>query len=128
MDYYKDHLSEVESEVSAMQIPTPKFGESYSQSGCSPVMQRKETGSGMMSHNNRNFSSENRSHSSVDSGFQNMEIGKSEKEDDIKFIENDSYITFTASPKFESTAPPKFEISKDNTRGSILETVQVRQY
>ncbi len=44
LPYQGDCMSEVESKISVpFQIPAPHFGESYSTSGYSPVMQRSES-------------------------------------------------------------------------------------
>lgn len=121
--YYGDHMSEAaESEVSInpLQIPTPHFGESYSQSGYSPVMQRSQemtepssTSEGVK----REGSSSSIACASEDKHSQNvMRQKNSNSDDDTEFVENDAYVTI---------AVPKFRIVSEE-RGSVFDTVKVK--
>lgn len=114
-----------EVSVNPLQIPTPHFGESYSQSGYSPVLQRgqdvktapdsvkrEDSGTGSSQDDSQiarehgvNLTTQKSSHS--DEGYE---------DDDLEFVENDAYVTF---------AVPKFEIVSEE-RGSVFETVKVK--
>ena len=127
--YHGDAMSEVDSEISVplQKIPTPHFGESYSQSGCSPVMQRKTNANRFFpAGGESNAVIQNRSISEIDSrgGYSSTANSykkyKSDEEDeDTEFVDNDAYMTFTR---------PKFEIIGSEEKGAVLETVQVKQH
>ena len=107
-----DHMSEVaESEVSSfstLQIPTPHFGESYSQSGYSPVMERNShTTEGKKDSDSAN------GHASADQPGGNS--AEKDLDDETEFVENDAYISFA----------PRFKIVSEE-RGSVFETVKVK--
>ena len=109
-----------ESEVaeSELQIPTPHFGESYSQSGYSPVMQRSQGrfgASGSTTSMKKASSQESDLHSVPAQHAGNGSGDGDGDEEDMEFVDNDVYITFT----------PKFEIVSEE-RGNVFETVQVK--
>ncbi len=109
---YSDRISEPDLDGSnrLQVIQTPKFGESYSQSGYSPVMQRSQGKTGTLLSNSSNSSS----------GGTMVKNGVPEggtEEDDTEFMDNDAYETFTVPARFEI-------ISKE--RGTVFETVKVK--
>ena len=115
MSYYMDHnMSEVDSETSTTlhaQIPTPHFGESYSQAGYSPVMLRRQ-GKPLPTPNSSNSVQQG-------GGGAGKEGCPGEEEDGTEFVDNDAYITFSA-------APAKFQIVGEE-KGNVFETVRVRE-
>ncbi len=151
LPYQGDCMSEVESEISVpFQIPTPHFGESYSTSGYSPVMQRSQSsgrpaasdggtgigsttgggsggtgGGGNTSGGGGSTDGGGAGDSSSDGVYQNVTVQRIESvescgDEDTEFIDNDAYMTFSA--------PPKFEIQNGTTSGSdIYETVQIKK-
>lgn len=109
-------VAESEASITPLQIPTPHFGESYSQSGYSPVLQRRQGGGGKVGgpvSGGANTKGGVPSHvttqksSNSDEGF----------DDDTEFVDNDAYVTFTT--------PSKFKIVSEE-RGSVFETVKVK--
>ena len=127
-------MSEADSDHSGTlhgQIPTPHFGESYSQSGYSPVMPRRQQapppshGTSRASHTSSGSTRQSpptRAEEGEGEGhYQKVGVsGKSSAvsaeqvpEDDTEFVDNDAYITFT----------PKFQIVGEE-RGKVFETVQ----
>ena len=112
--YYVDHnnSSEAGSELPSTlhaQIPTPHFGESYSQSGYSPVMQRRQA----------KHSPPSSKRSQPREGESNSKLA-TEEDDGTEFIDNDAYITFSAP------GPAKFSIV-GGERGGVFETVQAKR-
>lgn len=119
--YYVDHsMSEADSESSTTlhsQIPTPHFGESYSQSGYSPVMQRRQQGKSApsMSKGNSTFKQVGRDRNG--DATSTSTATSREEDDDTEFVDNDAYITFTTPSKFQIVGKEK---------GKVFETVQVK--
>ena len=105
---YSDHVSEADTEVSnRLQIvQTPKFGESYSQSGYSPVMPRSQGKASSASSNTM-----------VKTNLPEGGTGKGGEEEDMEFMDNDAYETFTIPTRFEI-------VGKE--RGKVFETVKVK--
>ena len=102
-----------------LQIPTPHFGESYSQSGYSPVLPRSQDRTEQDSRPNEGVRKEGTV--SEDGQSQKMATQKSSTsdegfDDDTEFIENDAYMTFPVR---------KFRIVSEE-RGSVFETVKVK--
>lgn len=120
---YRAESEVAESELSnPLQIPTPHFGESYSQSGYSPVMQRSQGrfGSSVSAASMRKASSQDSDLHSIPARHANSGNGGGDgdggdDDEDMEFVENDVYMTFT----------PKFEIVSEE-RGKVFETVQVK--
>lgn len=133
--YSNDCMSEAESEIpDHCHIPTPKFGESYSQSGYTVVVPKK---AGSLTNGGSQCtgmlqSGSAPSQSEEEGDYQNVSIQRgcpqtenqlgsnhpAEEEDDTQFIDNDAYDTVT----FQE---PKFEIVSSE-RGRVFETVKVK--
>ena len=117
-------MSEAGESENPLQIPTPHFGESYSQSGYSPVMQRSQgrmgslTSEGMKGdgHAVTARASEEGEYPSHMTSQKSSNSDEGFDDDDTEFVENDAYVTFGA---------PKFKIVSEE-RGRVFETVRVK--
>ena len=112
---YADHVSEPDTDGAnrLKMLQTPRFGESYSQSGYSPVMKRSQDKTGSL------LSSSSSSGTMVKNGVPEggTEGRKGGEEEEVEFMDNDAYETFTIPARFEI-------ISKE--RGTVFETVKVK--
>jgi hypothetical protein len=109
---YGDHQSEAAESEAPLQIPTPHFGESYSQSGYSPVLQRSQD----RVEPSESVKRAKGSSASIARASGEHQKTNEELDDDTEFVENDAYVTF---------AVPKFRIVSEE-KGSVFETVKMK--
>ena len=108
-------MTDVQSEAITnrfVHIPTPSFGESYSQAGYSPDQDRRGDPRQNL-HMKNNVSYDRNAYPQEDAIAATGEVN---------FVDNGAYETFTA------VRGPKFEIKGGEERGAIRETVEIRKH
>ena len=111
-----DAMSDIQSECSShLQVCTPYFGESFSQTGCPPDQQQQ--GNRKNESNLKGFKNPNKIIVEDEPVYQNVKSPGKETSG-VNFIENVVYDTFTAGP-------PRFEIQKGE-KGALHDMVHIK--